>query len=320
MKMDALYLLLCYNLCMNETAQIIELVLEQTQQIILGKEEQIKLAFAAYISSSHLLVEDIPGVGKTTLAKTLAHVLGLSYSRVQFTSDLLPADITGVNFYNTKEATFSFKKGPLFSQFLLADEINRASSKTQSALLEAMEESQVSVDGVSYRLPHPFFVMATKNPQEEAGVYELPSSQLDRFALCISLGYPSKEAEFAMLQSLHKPDIASLASLTQTQRDTLSLAYKSVVVSDAIVELVQEILALSRESGLFKTGLSPRSALALVASARAWALLEGRYFVIPSDLLTLLPHIVRHRLKGRVAQLSQSEILNAITQNLHIDT
>lgn len=305
---------------MNDTNRLITQLIEQSAEIILGKERQIRLALCAYLSASHVLVEDIPGVGKTTLAKTIAHVLGLSYSRVQFTSDLLPSDITGVNFYNTKDATFSFKKGPVFSQFLLADEINRASSKTQSALLEAMEESQVSVDGVSYKLPRPFFVMATKNPQEESGVYTLPSSQLDRFALCFSLGYPDKSAEFAMLKSSQTPDISSLLSLTQQERESLRDSYENTHVSDAIIELVQEILAFTRESGIFKTGLSPRSALSLIRNARAWALLEGRDFVIPEDILSLLPHIISHRLESRGEKLSAKEMLNAITQNLHIDT
>ena len=305
---------------MNDTDTIIQKLIEDSSKIILGKERQIRVALCAYLSSSHLLVEDIPGVGKTTLAKTIAHVLGLSYSRVQFTSDLLPSDITGVNFYNTKDASFHFKKGPVFSQFLLADEINRASAKTQSALLEAMEESQVSVDGVTHALPEPFFVMATKNPQEEAGVYPLPSSQLDRFALCFSLGYPSKEAEFSMLKSLKSPDISSLDSLTQTQREALNFAYEKVHVSDAIVSLIQEILALSRDSQRFKSGLSPRSALSLLACSRAWALLEGRDFVIPSDVLSILPYITRHRLESRGEKLSAQEIVDAITQNLHIDT
>jgi MoxR-like ATPase len=305
---------------MNETQKLITQIIDQTQRIILGKEHQIKLCLAAYLSSSHILIEDIPGVGKTTLAKTFAHVLGLLYSRIQFTSDLLPSDITGVNFYNTKEATFTFKKGPIFSQFLLADEINRASSKTQSALLEAMEERQVSVDGVSYKLSMPFFVMATKNPQEEAGTYALPSSQLDRFALCFSLGYPSKNAEREILKSTHTPDISSLIPLTHQERELLEESYERVHVSDAILDLVQEILAFSRESFVFKTGLSPRAALILLRTAKAWALIEGRDFVVPSDILETLPHVTRHRLESLGAKKSPKEIVDAITQNLHIDT
>ncbi|MDQ7067659.1 MAG: AAA family ATPase [Sulfurimonas sp.] len=186
---------------MQTSQLLIQQILQETQKVIVGKETQIKLSLAAFISGSHLLIEDIPGVGKTTLAKTLSHCLGLEYSRVQFTNDLLPSDVIGVNFYNVKEASFSFKRGPIFSQFMLADEINRASSKTQSALLEAMEEKHVSVDGVTYELPQPFFVCATKNPFEEVGTYELPSSQLDRFAISISLGYPTKDAEREILSA-----------------------------------------------------------------------------------------------------------------------
>ena len=305
---------------MNTTNQLIAQILQQTQKIILGKEKQIKLSLSAFLSGTHLLIEDIPGVGKTTLAKTLAHVLGLGYSRVQFTSDLLPSDIIGVNFYNTKDASFRFKKGPLFSQFLLADEINRASSKTQSALLEAMEERQVSVDGVSYELPHPFFVIATKNPNEEVGTYELPSSQLDRFALTFSLGYPSYEAEREILQERQKLSIASLRSLEPKEIESLQQSYQNVYVSENILDLIQEILTFTRESGLYKTGLSPRAALTLLHIAKAWALIASRDFVIPSDILEILPHITHHRLEALGERKSPKEIVDAITQNLHIDT
>lgn len=305
---------------MNETQKLIAQVLEQTQEIILGKEKQVKLALCAYLSSSHILLEDIPGVGKTSLAKTFAHVLGLRFSRIQFTSDLLPSDIIGVNFYNTKDATFSFKQGPIFSEFLLADEINRASSKTQSALLEAMEERQVSVDGVSYKIPTPFFVIATKNPQEESGTYALPSSQLDRFALTFSLGYPSYSAEREMLKATYMPNIDSLKSLTQEQRELLQNGFTSVFVDDSILDLIQEILAFSRESQLFKTGLSPRAALILLKVAKAWAFIEGREYVIPNDILEILPHVTQHRLESLGEKKSASELVDAIIQNLHIDT
>jgi MoxR-like ATPase len=305
---------------MNEIQKLIAQVLEETQRVILGKEEQVKLSLCAYLSGSHILLEDIPGVGKTTLAKTFAHVLWLDYSRIQFTSDLLPSDIIGVNFYNTKDATFNFKKGPVFAQFLLADEINRASSKTQSALLEAMEEQQVSVDGVSYKLPTPFFVMATKNPQEESGTYALPSSQLDRFSLSFSLGYPNYAAERQMLKATTNLDISTLGRLTREERELLHRAYASLFVDESILDLVQEILAFTRESLLFKTGLSPRAGLTLVKVAKAWALIDGREFVIPSDILVILPHVTRHRLESFVEKKSPQEIVDAITQNLHIDT
>ena len=305
---------------MKTTQQLIDQILTQTQKVLLDKEKQVKLSLSAFLSGSHILLEDIPGVGKTTLAKTLAHVLGLEYSRIQFTSDLLPSDIIGVNFYNTKEGSFRFKEGPIFTQFLLADEINRASSKTQSALLEAMEERQVSVDATTHKLPQPFFVIATKNPNEELGTYELPSSQLDRFALTFSLGYPSHEAERAILMAKQSVAIDSLLSLTPQEIIHLQNEYDQVHVEESIVDLLQEILSFSRESKLFKNGLSPRAALTLLHIAKAWALIANRNFVIPSDILEILPHITYHRLEPLGSSKTPQEIVDAIVQNLHIDT
>jgi len=305
---------------MSKNAALIEQILGESQKVILGKELQIKLSLAAFISGSHLLIEDIPGVGKTTLAKTLARVLGLNYSRIQFTNDLLPSDIIGLNFYNTKDATFSFKRGPIFSQFLLADEINRASSKTQSALLEAMEEKQISVDGVTHKLPSPFFVIATKNPFEEVGTYELPSSQLDRFGLAISLGYPSHEAERAILASNAKVSLDSLKSLTPEESQGLQNAMSEVFVSEEILTLIQEILAFTRDSSLYITGLSTRAALSILNISKAWAMIELREYVVPGDVLEILPYIIRHRLQAKGASKTPQEIRDEITQNLHIDT
>ncbi|MDY0116826.1 MAG: AAA family ATPase [Sulfurimonadaceae bacterium] len=305
---------------MRSAKDLIAQVVEETQKIILGKEKQISLALSAYIADLHVLIEDIPGVGKTTLAKTLSHVLGLEYSRIQFTSDLLPSDILGVNFYNTKEGTFNFKRGPIFAQFLLADEINRASSKTQSALLEAMEEKQISIDGVAHLLPKPFFVVATKNPSEEIGTYELPSSQLDRFAISFPLGYPSHEAERAILQKSHKVAIESLSSLTRDENKNLKSALNEVFVDDKILDTIQEILAFTRESGVFTNGLSPRAALSMVAMCKSWALVSGREFVIPSDILEILPYITAHRLKSKGEKKSSKEIVDAIVANLTFDT
>lgn len=297
----------------------IKQVLHETQKIIIGKEVQIKLSLAAFISSTHLLIEDIPGVGKTTLAKTLSHVLGLDYSRIQFTNDLLPSDIIGINFYSTKDASFTFKKGPLFSQFLLADEINRASSKTQSALLEAMEESSVSVDGVTYKLPQPFFVIATKNPFEEVGTYALPSSQLDRFGISLSLGYPNYEAERAILSN-KKYDLQMLQTLTSSQRDSLLKSMEDVHVSEDILKLLQEILRFTRESSLYVTGLSTRAAINTLSIAKAWALISERNYVLPSDILEILPYVTRHRLQSKGEKKTPEEIVNEIIQTLHIDT
>ena len=305
---------------MSIYAPLIQKILDESQRIVLGKELQIKLSLAAFISGTHLLIEDIPGMGKTTLAKTLAQVLGLSYSRIQFTNDLLPSDITGVNFYNTKESSFSFKKGAIFSQFLLSDEINRASSKTQSALLEAMEEKQISIDGTTYKLPHPFFVIATKNPFEEVGTYELPSSQLDRFGLAISLGYPSYDAEREILSSTKSVDINSLNSLTREESSSLLNAIKEVHVSEEILTLVQEILAFTRDNSLYVTGLSTRAALNIISVSKAWAVIEFRDYVVPKDVLEILPHIIKHRLSAKGKNKTAQEISDEIIQNLHIDT
>lgn len=305
---------------MRNFEDLIKQVLDETQKIIIGKEKQVKLSLATFLSGSHVLIEDRPGVGKTTLAKTLAHVIGLEYSRVQFTNDLLPSDITGVNFYNTKDATFTFKKGPVFSQFLLADEINRASSKTQSALLEAMEEKQVSVDGKTFDLPRPFFVIATKNPFEEVGTYILPSSQLDRFAISFSLGYPTFEAERHILSSNKKYSINELKSLNAEEIELLQKKFEEVHVSEEILNIIQEILKFTRESGLYVTGLSTRAAITLLKVSKAWSLLSFRDYVIPSDVLEVLPYITSHRLLPRGEKKTPKEMVDEIIQNLHIDT
>lgn len=305
---------------MKNFEEIIAQVLSQTQRIILGKETQVKLSLAAFISGSHVLIEDMPGVGKTTLAKTLAHTLGLEYSRVQFTNDLLPADITGVNFYNAKESSFSFKKGPVFSQFLLADEINRASSKTQSALLEAMEEKQVSIDGTTYKLPTPFFVIATKNPFEEVGTYMLPSSQLDRFAISFSLGYPSKEAEREILSLKKNLGFEELTSLTKEEIAELFESFEAVYANEEIIELVQEIVHFTRDSALYVTGLSTRAAITLLKLAKAWAMISAREYVIPSDVLEVLPHVAYHRLESKGEKKTPNEMVDEILKHIHIDT
>ncbi len=305
---------------MRNFEDLINQVLLETQKVIIGKEKQIKLAFCAFLADSHVLIEDMPGVGKTMLAKTLSHVIGLEYSRIQFTNDLLPSDIIGVNFYNTKDATFSFKKGPLFSQFLLTDEINRASSKTQSALLEAMEEKQVSVDGKTYSLPNPFFVIATKNPFEDVGTYKLPSSQLDRFAISFSLGYPSHEAERQILSADKKYSISELKSLTPKEIELLKNEFDKIYVSEEILNLIQEILNFTRESSLYVTGLSTRAAIKFLNISKAWAMLSFRDYVLPCDVLEILPYITHHRLHSLADKKTPSEIVDEIIKNLHIDT
>ncbi len=287
------------------------------ETVIQGKNDKIKLALAAFLANGHLLIDDLPGVGKTTLAKTMAQVLGLHYNRIQFTSDLLPSDIIGINYYDTKNATFVFKKGAIFSQFLLADEINRASPKTQSALLEAMEEAQVSVDGTTHLLPEPFFVVATKNPFEEVGTFELPSSQLDRFMISFSLGYPDAKAERdILLSNTKKPTINQVLSY----EDIVKLQEKArdIHLSESLLDYLQDIIHFSRESGLFHSGLSTRAALALSDVSKAYAFIQGRDYVTPEDVKTLLPFVSGHRLKliSHTSTESPSElILNA----LHID-
>ena len=303
---------------MQNSSSLIEKIITECERIIVDKDLQIKLSLASFLSNHHILIEDIPGVGKTTLAKTLSHVLGLDYTRVQFTSDLLPSDILGVNYYNTKESTFIFKKGPIFTQFLLADEINRASSKTQSALLEAMEEHSVTVDGKSILLDNIFFVIATKNPYQEVGTYELPSSQLDRFAISFELGYPSHNAERKILQR-ESVDISILDSISKEQLIILKNNYKKIYIKDDILDLIQEILKFTRSSGLYKNGLSTRAAIILVDIAKAWALIHSRDFVIPSDITTILPYITRHRLIKTEGKTNPIEIADEILKNIYPD-
>jgi MoxR-like ATPase len=304
---------------MDETSKLIEKIINECSTVVVDKELQIKLSLATFFAGGHILIEDIPGVGKTTLAKTLSHVLGLEYARVQFTSDLLPSDILGVNYYDTKEATFTFKKGPVFTQFLLADEINRASSKTQSALLEAMEERCVTIDGKSITLPSPFFVIATKNPFEEIGTYELPSSQLDRFAVSFSLGYPSAKAEREILKNENKKSIDRLEALSAKELQSIFENYQKIYLSDDILDFIQEILEFTRNSGLYKVGLSTRSALILVDIAKGWALIHGRTYVIPDDINTVLPYITYHRLVAVEGRKDPVEIADEILKNVHPD-
>ncbi|KIM11763.1 MAG: ATPase AAA [Sulfurovum sp. FS08-3] len=304
---------------MNDSMKLIANIINECSKVIVDKEFQIKLSLATFFGGGHILIEDIPGVGKTTLAKTLSHVLGLDYARVQFTSDLLPSDILGVNYYDTKEATFTFKRGPVFTQFLLADEINRASSKTQSALLEAMEERYVTIDGKSIALPYPFFVIATKNPFEEIGTYELPSSQLDRFAVSFSLGYPSAKAEREILKKAQKADIHTLQALTQDELESIFASYKTIYLSEDILDYIQEVLDFTRSSGLYKVGLSTRSALILVDIAKGWALVHGRDYVTPQDVSTVLPTVTYHRLSAIEGRKNAGEIADEILKNVHPD-
>ena len=283
-------------------------VLQQLSRIVVGKDEPLKLALACMLARGHLLIEDIPGVGKSTLAQALAATLGLKYSRIQFTSDLLPADVLGVSIFDARAQSFRFHPGPIFNSVVLADEINRAPPKTQSALLEAMEERQVSLDGQTRKLPDPFFVIATQNPVEQIGAYPLPESQLDRFLMAIELGYPDPAAERELLVSGDRririadaPPAADAATLADWQREAAEIH-----VAPALLDYVQALLAASRgNSGstsggdsAARHGLSPRAGLMLLAAARAWAMIAGRPMVLPEDVQAVFPAVAGHRLAG----------------------
>ena len=279
----------------------LEQALAEANRVVLGKDAQIRLCLACLLAGGHLLIEDIPGVGKTTLAHTLARVLGLSYQRIQFTSDLLPADIIGASIFERQTETFRFHPGPIFAQLILADEVNRATPKTQSALLEAMEERQVTVDGETRALPQPFFVIATQNPLHQVGTFPLPESQLDRFLMRIELGYPGPEAERDLLRGRDRREILASLQPALEPRDLAALreAAARIHVSDALLDYLQSLVRHTRDSAGYENGLSPRAALGLKHAAQAWALLAGRPGVLPEDLQAVLPGVVGHRLKPR---------------------
>ena len=276
----------------------IDRVIEAAGRIILGKETQVRLALACLLGRGHLLIEDLPGVGKTTLAHVLARSLGMHFQRIQFTSDMLPADIIGVSIYERDTGGFSFHPGPIFAQVILADEVNRATPKTQSALLEAMEEHQVTADGETRKLPEPFFVIATQNPSEQVGTFPLPESQLDRFMMRIELGYPDREAERALLSGTDRRDLLATLDPCMTPAELVELqaGVEKIHVAPALLDYVQAIVEHTRRSPDYIAGLSPRAALALVRCSRAWALLEGRDKVIPEDVQAILPGVAAHRL------------------------
>ncbi len=302
----------------------IEQVAQHVSSIILGKEKQIRLALACLIARGHLLIEDVPGVGKTTLAHALAASLGLNFHRIQFTSDLLPADVLGVAVYNIDRSKFEFHPGPIFSQVVLADEINRATPKAQSALLEAMEEHQVTIEGETRKLPDPFFVIATQNPSHQIGTFPLPESQLDRFLMRIELGYPGAEAERALLRGESRRDLLEKitpcmqpAELLALQRDAQQLH-----VSDALLDYVQALVGHTRRSPDYVSGLSPRAALALTQAARAWAMLDARKHVVPEDVQAVLPGVVGHRLipagTARDTASSSADVATRLMQSVAI--
>ena len=270
----------------------------QIGTVIVGKTLQVRQCLTCLLSGGHLLIEDAPGVGKTTMAHAIALTMGLPFRRIQFTSDLLPSDVIGVSVYDRTSGQFVFHPGPIFTEVLLADEINRASPKTQSALLEAMEESQVSVDGLSRPLPQPFFVIATQNPLHQVGTFPLPESQLDRFLMCISLGYPDRAAERSLLAGDARRDMLKALQPVARPADLLAAQaeVKKIYVSAALLDYIQSLIAHTRASGKYAEGLSPRGGLALLAAARAWAWLDGREHVIPEDVQNIMPCVAGHRL------------------------
>jgi MoxR-like ATPase len=293
----------------------------QVNTLVLGKSHEVGLAFVTLLSDGHLLIEDLPGLGKTTLAHAMAATLGLGFQRVQFTSDLLPSDIVGVSVFDAQAQRFEFHPGPVFAHVLLADEINRAPPRTQSALLEAMAEHQVTVDGTTHVLPDPFFVIATQNPVDLAGTYPLPDSQLDRFLLRLTLGYPDEDAERALLAGSDRRDLIARALPVLGADDVQALreAVTQVHASEALVTYVQSLLARSRHHPGVRVGLSPRAGIALLRAARAYALLQGRAHVLPEDVQALFPAVAAHRLVADADAGDRYALAKAILHGVRVD-
>jgi MoxR-like ATPase len=285
----------------DRDAAAMQRALAALETIVLGKPRQLRLCFACLLARGHLLIEDVPGVGKTTLAHALAQVLGLAWQRVQFTSDLLPADIIGVSIFDRASQQFRFRQGPIFTQLLLADEVNRASPRTQSALLEAMEERQVSVDGTTYRLAEPFFVVATQNPHEPLGTFPLPESQLDRFLMRVTLGYPDAAHERELLRSGDRRDMIPQLepALGPEAVVRVQALVRATHVSEPLLDYAQNLIGRTRDRSDLKLGLSPRAGQGLIRGAQAWARLAGRSAVLPEDVQAVLPAVVAHRLERR---------------------
>ncbi|MEK0266765.1 MoxR family ATPase [Stenotrophomonas rhizophila] len=294
---------------------------DQVNGLVLGKAQEVRLAFVALLSGGHLLIEDLPGLGKTTLAHAMASSLGLGFQRVQFTSDLLPADVLGVSVYDAGGRQFQFHPGPVFTHVLLADEINRAPPRTQSALLEAMAEQQVTLDGVTHPLPDPFFVIATQNPVDLSGTFPLPDSQLDRFLLRLALGYPNPESERELLRGTDRRHLIAQATarLSEVEVRTLRQAVGQVHASEALITYVQALLARSRQHAGVRVGLSPRAGLALLRAAKAHALLLGRAHVVPEDVQTLFVAVAGHRLVPEAEASNGPALARAILQTVQVD-
>jgi MoxR-like ATPase len=306
---------------LSEKFPVIHDIIAEANKIILGKDAQIRLALACLLARGHLLIEDLPGIGKTTLAHTLARLLGLRFSRIQFTSDMLPADIIGISIFERESGDFRFLPGALFTQVLLADEINRATPKTQSALLEAMEEKQVTVEGRTRPLPDPFFVIATQNPSTQIGTFPLPESQLDRFLMRIEIGYPDREAERTLLENggrrAHPDEIN--ADFTLRQLEEIQRSVSKVHVAPALLDYVQNLVDLTRNHTSFMYGLSPRAALGLLAVARAWAFIEGREMALPEDVQAVFPSIAAHRLRlTNSGEYAGHDDINALIRSLPV--
>ena len=302
--------------------QKIAQLMAQLNQIVLDKPEVVKLALSGILAGGHLLLQDLPGMGKTTLAQGLAQLLGLSFSRVQFTNDMLPADILGMSIFDQSQQQFEFRPGPIFTQLLLADEINRSSPKTQSALLEAMEERQVTQDGQTYPLPQPFFVIATQNPLQQAGVYPLPESQLDRFLLCLSLGYPSPAAERELLKGQNRRELLKqLGAVLDTEAVLLAQqGVKQVYVADVVLDYLQRLVAKTRASFDYY-GLSPRGVLSLQRAAQAYAYVSGHMEVTPEDIQAVFAAVTDHRLGQRFvpAHVTGGQVTQTIAQRILAD-
>ncbi len=296
-------------------------VLSALNSVVLGKEHQVKLALSCLLAKGHLLIEDLPGMGKTTLSHALANVLGLQYQRIQFTSDMLPADIVGGSIYQkdekTQQAGFVFHPGPVFSQVVLADEINRATPKTQSALLEAMEERQVSIDGKTHVLPQPFFVIATQNPISQSGTFTLPESQLDRFLMRIELGYPNAKAERALLEGKSNKAMNLPVLMNESQLSAYQQKVASITASASLIDYVQKLVTKTREHPQLRYGLSPRAALALLNTAKSWALLHGRDHVLPDDVQDVFRFVAQHRLEDALVD-NKMDICADIIQNVSV--
>jgi MoxR-like ATPase len=302
------------------TESPLETLLSQLDEVIVGKPTQVRLALACLLAKGHLLIEDLPGMGKTTLAHALAAATGLNFTRLQFTSDMLPADIIGVSVYQPDEHRFEFHPGPVFAQVVLADEINRATPKAQSALLEAMEERQVSVEGKTHRLPELFFVIATQNPRHLVGTFPLPESQLDRFLLRIEMGYPDRNAERELLKGRDRREICAelRPALDEAKLHDLQQQVTRVKASDALLEYVQDLLAASRSSSEFVNGLSPRAGLGLVQAARAWAFIHGRTMVLPEDVQSVAASVMVHRLHSTASGQPENELVQRLIDSVPI--